>query len=147
MVERGNSIDVIETRIEKTSIVLTAIGVVFLIVDQYAFSALCFITVVYVCYNFFRNGLIMISFEKDIIQFKCLKNFRIKRGEFLPSELNENSLIIIKKITGLTSYQELVLVKDKEVLFKDSVMNVYSLGDEKRDYLIEKISLLVNQRN
>lgn len=144
MEESNNSIDVVETTIEKISIVLTVFGVIFLIVGQYVFSALCFIAVIYICYNFFRNGLIMISFGKDIIQYKCLKNFRIKRGEFLPSELNENSLIIIKKITGLTSYQELILVKDKEVLFKDSVMNVCSLGDEKRDYLIKKFNQIIS---
>lgn len=147
MKERENSIDVIETRIEKTSIVLTIIGIFLLIIDEYVLSALVLMAVLYSCYNFFQNGLIMISFGEDTIQYKCMRNFRIKRGEFLPSEINENSLIIKKKITGLTSYEELVFVKDNILLFRDTALSVCNLGDEMKAVLIKKISLLINNEN
>lgn len=144
MEKSNNSIDVVETTIEKISIVLIVIGIFLLIIGEYILSAFVLMAVLYSCYNFFRNGLIMISFGKDIIQYKCMKNFRIKRGEFLPSELNENSLIIIKKITGLTSYEELVFVKDNVLLFRDSALSIYNLGDEKRDCLIKKINQIIS---
>ena len=140
-----NEIIVIETRIEKTSIVLAVIGVFFLIIGQYLFSIILLSSVAYSCYIYFRNGLVEISLEEDRIQYICMRNFRLKSETVFRSELTQESLQVNKRITGLTSYDELILIKDNDILFRDSALGLRNLGDDMKTILIKKFDFFINK--
>jgi len=94
---------------------------------------------------FLQHGLLSIYFTNDRIQYRCMQRFRIKYGELLQSELSDNSLVLKKKITGLTSYEELLFFQDKDILFKDSALGFSNLSENRKATLIKRMERLISK--